>query len=86
MPAVASTIVPPGCRLSVALGGLDHRQADAILDRAAGVLAFELGEQPAGAGIEMGQLDHRRVADEVEGGADEPGCGHGVPVRIARAP
>jgi hypothetical protein len=29
------------------LGARDHRQRDAVLDRPARVLAFELGEQPA---------------------------------------
>ena len=53
---------------AVALGGVDHREADAVLDGAAGVLAFEFHEQPARASVEMCELDHRRVADEVEGG------------------
>ena len=39
----------------VALGGLDHRQRDAVLDRAARVLALELDEQLAGAGVETGE-------------------------------
>ncbi len=37
----------------VALGGLDHAQADAVLDRAGGVHHLELAEQAAGAGIEV---------------------------------
>ena len=52
----------------VALGVGDHRQRDAILDRAAGVLALELDEQPAFAGVELGELNHRRLADEIEDG------------------
>ena len=50
----------------VALGIGDHRQRDAILDRAAGVLAFQLDEQPAAAGVELGELDDRRFADQVQ--------------------
>ena len=48
----AATLQP-----AILLGRSDHRQRDAILDRAAGVLAFELDEQPALAGIEFGKLD-----------------------------
>ena len=66
LPAVASTISAPGLMLPVALGGLDHRQRDAVLDRAAGVLVLELEEQPAGAGVEAAYLDQRGVADEIE--------------------
>jgi hypothetical protein len=40
-------MVPPGCRRP-SLGGVDHRQADAVLDRAAGVLRFKLEEQVHG--------------------------------------
>ena len=68
---------------AVALGGLDHRQADAVLDRAAGVLRLQLEEQLAAAGVELRDLDQRRVADEVEhggagrtGGRGVDGCGH----------
>ena len=59
-----------GRQPAVALGGLDHRQRDAVLDRAAGILAFELEEQPAGAGVELGELDDRRLADQVEHGGN----------------
>ena len=52
--------------LALFLGRRDHRQRDAVLDRAAGILAFKLDEQPAFAGVEFGQFDHRRLADEVE--------------------
>jgi hypothetical protein len=38
----AAGLEPP-----VALGRLDHRLADAVLDRAAGILVLELEEQPA---------------------------------------
>src|SRR3546814_13372626 len=64
-----------GCRLDQASSGLqpavmlrrlDHRLADAILDRAAGILALELQEQAAGTGIQAAYLDPRRVADAVQ--------------------
>ena len=57
-----------GARLQppVALRRLDHRQGDAVLDRAAGVLAFQLHEQPARPGVETGYLNHRRIADQAE--------------------
>src|SRR5262249_15152352 len=55
-----------GLQRPVALGLLDHREPDAVLDGAARVLALELEEQPAWAGIEPRGLDHRRVADERE--------------------
>ena len=42
-----------GLQAPVALGRLDHGEADAILDRAAGVLAFQLDEQPARPGVEL---------------------------------
>ena len=66
MPAVASTIVPPGFRSPRCLGFLDHRQADAVLDRAAGIHVFELQEQLARAGVEALQLQHRRAADHLQ--------------------
>ena len=70
LPAVASIRVPPGFEAAVALGRLDHRERDAILDRAAGILVLELEEQAAGAGIELPHLDHRRVADHFQHVAD----------------
>ena len=39
LPLVGSTTAPPGCELPARLGVLDHREADAVLDRAAGVHA-----------------------------------------------
>ena len=57
-----------GLQAAVALGGIDHRQADPVLDRAAGVLRFELQEQRAGAGVEPRHAHQRRVADELENG------------------
>ena len=59
-----------GLEAAVLLRRLDHRLADAVLDGAAGVLAFEFHEQPARASVEMCELDHRRVADEVEDRGD----------------
>ena len=56
------------------LGGLDHRQPDAVLDRAAGVEHLELGEQQR-LPLERTEVaddardpDEGRVADEVEDG------------------
>ena len=66
LPAVASTMVAARLEPAVALGGLDHRQRDAVLDRAAGVLALQLDEQPARPGVEPGDFDHRRIADQGE--------------------
>ena len=44
LPLVGSMIVPPGLEQAGALGGLDHRQADPVLDRAARVEHLELGQ------------------------------------------
>src|SRR5690606_32470564 len=55
-----------GPELAGLFGRLDHLEADAVLDRTAGVRAFELEEQLAGAGIESPRADHRRAADEFE--------------------
>ncbi len=57
---------PAVLKAAVALGRLDHPEADTVLDRAAGILVFEFGEEPAGAGIEMRQLDERCVADRLQ--------------------
>src|SRR5439155_340049 len=51
-------------QLSIALGGLDHRESDAVLDRASGILALELEEKLARPGVEPRHLHERRVADE----------------------
>ena len=62
-----------GREQAVAFGRLDHRQADAVLDRAAGVLRFQLQEELAGAGVEPVHRHQRRVADQVQhGGAVGP--------------
>ena len=55
-----------GLQASIALRRLDHRQRDAVLDRAAGILVLQLQEQAAGAGIEAGDLDQGRVADHLQ--------------------
>ena len=52
--------------LAVALGGGDHREADAILDRATGVVALELQEELTRPGVEALDLHHWRVPDETE--------------------
>ena len=50
----------------VLLGALDHRQADAVLDRAAGVGALELQEQLARSRVEASRANHRGVSDQFE--------------------
>jgi hypothetical protein len=60
--------------VSCALGCLDHGQADAVLDRTAGVRALEFQVQLAAAGVELLHLDHRRLADQFEHAVD---LGHG---------
>ena len=64
--------------VAAALGGLDHVQGDAVLDRAARVLALELEVELAGAGVEAAGLDDGGVGDEVEDGIVD---GHGGPRR-----
>ncbi len=50
----------------ITLGGLDHRKTDAVLNRAAGILRFELEEKLARAAIEASYPDDRRLADQLE--------------------
>ena len=63
---------PAGPQEAGLLGGLDHRQADPVLDGAARVEHLQLGQQqrpPAGgteAARQARDLHERRVADEVE--------------------
>ena len=60
---------PAGTEAPVALGGLDHRDADAVLVGAAGVEELELCEQRRPRLLaERDQPDDRRAADEVEDG------------------
>ena len=51
----------------VALGGVEHGHADAVLDRAAGVEGLELAVEldVDAVGQQPGEPDHRRVADRV---------------------
>ena len=65
-------IVPPGLRRPAALGRFDHREADPVLHRTAGVERLQLGEdqglrrnrtEVAG---DPGEPDERRPADEVQ--------------------
>ena len=44
----------------------DHTHADAILDGAAGIHAFEFEEQPAGPRIHLLELQHGRAADHFQ--------------------
>jgi hypothetical protein len=53
-----------GLDLPGLLGRFDHRQADAILDRAAGIVAFELEVELADTGIEALRAHDRGAADE----------------------
>ena len=60
---------PAGLELPLALGLLDHREADPVLDRAARVEVLELGEDPGVARRgEPVEPHDRRAADEVEDG------------------
>ena len=67
LPAVPSTITPPGLSLPRLLGILDDGQRRAILDRAAGIeelgLAVDVAARRFGRGD---QLDQRRVADAID--------------------
>ena len=71
LPDVGSSRVAPGVEPAVLLRLLDHRQGDAVLHRATGVLALELDQDAhVGVGAERGDLDERRVADQVEDAGD----------------
>jgi hypothetical protein len=71
--------------LSLALGLLDHREADPVLDRAARVEELELGEDPRMARRrEPFEPDDRRAADEVEKRSDTPAASPGSLDRYAR--
>ena len=43
---------------------VNHRQRNAVFNRAAGVLVFQLQKQRAGTGIKLMQLDKRRAANQ----------------------
>ena len=70
---------PARLELAVALGRLDHRDADPVLDRAAGVQVLELCHDLAAEALaEPAQLDQRGVADHGRRlGGDRTGCGPG---------
>ena len=68
---IAGSTLDQGCtRLEVTplFGGLDHRQADAVLDRTAGVGAFQLQVNLAHTGIQALGLDDGSLPDEFEDG------------------
>ena len=74
-PLDGSRIVRPRRSSPERLGGVEHRERDAILDRAGRVLRLELREQAdAGSGRQVRQLDERRVADR----RGDPGAPQGV--------
>src|SRR5690606_30514314 len=57
-----------GLEIATLLGGLDHRQADAVLDRSSRVRTLQFQVQLADAGIQALGLDDGRVANEFEDG------------------
>ena len=74
LPAVPSTIRPPGLQLAAPLGVADDPQRRAVLHRLAGVQELGLAEDLAAGGLAGGlQADERRVADEVQHGARDHG-------------
>ena len=50
--------------------GLDHRHGNPVLDRSPRVLVLQLEEELAAAGIDLGDLQHRGVADQVQDRVD----------------
>src|SRR5262249_29083005 len=70
--------------LAVALGRVDHRNADAVFDRPEWVKALRLGgHRCSGVADDTAQSDKRRVADAlsnvvVDFAAERLGKGHGV--------
>jgi hypothetical protein len=75
LPAVGSMIVPPGLSSPVALGALDHADADAVLHREARIEQLELHEDVRVVGPGCCAAQHRRVADEIEDVVDGRGLG-----------
>ncbi len=68
-----------GLQQAVALGGLDQRDRDAVLDRTAGVERLELRDQPrTHAGPDARQPDERGIADRVEDRLVQNGCDCGL--------
>ncbi len=68
-----------GLDLAGLFRGLDHLQADAVLDGAAGIHAFELQVELADAGVEVLRLDDRGLADQLEYALMD---GHALPLSI----
>jgi hypothetical protein len=52
--------------MAIPLCGFDYREANAILDRATGILRFKLEKELADAGVETGHLEQRCVADQAQ--------------------
>jgi hypothetical protein len=67
----------PALDQAIALGAVDHRNPDPVLDRAAGVEVLDLGDDLAGdVGPQAWQGDERRVADHRGGLRPHPQSGH----------
>ena len=67
LPAVPSTMTPPGLQLALLHRVLDDEQRGAILDRLAGIHEFGLAENgAAGRRRDALELDQRRVADRLD--------------------
>ena len=65
-----------GTQAPVALGGLDHRDPDAVLDAAGGVERLELDQHDAAkALVQPGNFDERRVADRIDDAVVNPSHG-----------
>ena len=76
LPEVGSTIVPPGFRSPVALGGLDHRDRRAVLDRPARVHVLDLRDELRRQALaEPAEAHERRVTDRVEDRVLDVGAG-----------
>ena len=56
----------PGLQITAALCLVDHFQRNPILDRTAGIGAFQLEEEFAGTGIEVIDPDNGGIADQFE--------------------
>ena len=77
---------PPGFSLSGLLGLIDHVDRDSVLDRVAGIHRLHLDEEPAGAGVEPLQLEHRGVPDHLKDIAEDRGIRSGGGLRHKIAP
>ena len=81
-----------GPQAPVLLRLVDHGLGGPVLDRAAGVPALELGHDGhPGVRAEGADVDHRRVADQVEdalvaGHGAQPPATAGISVRVSRSP